>query len=150
MLPDVAVHIVEPPPTDVAKPPASIVDTAVLDELQITCVVRSCVVLSENLPVANNCLVVPLVMVGLAGVTAMDTSVALVTVRVVLLEVLPEVAVMVVLPALLPYAYARPLPASTDVEESVEVFATTLTVAMLGSDELQVTEFVRSCVELSA
>ncbi len=100
---------------------------------------------------AVNCWVVPLAMLGLAGVTARDTSVALVTVSVVLPEVLPDVAVMVVLPAVFPYAYAFPLPLpdSTVIEESVEVLAATLTVDTLVSDELQVTEFVRSRVELS-
>ncbi len=90
-------------------------------------------------------------MLGLAGVTARDTSVALVTVSVVLPEVLPDVAVMVVLPAVFPYANAFPLPLpdNTVIEESVEVLAATLTVDTVVSDELQVTEFVRSCVVLS-
>jgi hypothetical protein len=51
MLPDFAVIIVDPVATGVADPlePAAllIVATPVLDELQVTAVVRSCVVLSE-------------------------------------------------------------------------------------------------------
>ncbi len=109
MFPEVAVTVVEPAAAAVAKPELLIGATAVLDELQTTVVVRSCVVLSENVPVAVNCLVVPLAILGFAGVTARDTSVALETVSVVEPEVLPDVAVTVVLPAFFPYAYARPL-----------------------------------------
>ncbi len=58
MLPDVAVIVVDPVETDVARPlvPASllIVVTPVLDELQVAEAVRSCVVSSENVPVAVN------------------------------------------------------------------------------------------------
>jgi hypothetical protein len=61
-------------------------------------------------------------MLGLAGVTATEDSVAEVTVRVVFPEMLPEVAVMVAVPA--EAAVARPLP---------------LTVATDGLEELQVT-----------
>jgi hypothetical protein len=151
IVPDVTVIVVVPAATDVAKHPALTDATPVLDELGITCVVRSCVVLSENVPVAMNCWVVPMAMLGFAGVTATDTSVAEVTVSVVLPEVLPDVAVMVVVPAFFPYAYAFPLFLldSTVVEESVEVFAFKLIVDTLVSDELQVTESVRSFVELS-
>ena len=48
---------------------------------------------------AVNCSVSPLAMLGLAGVTAIDTNVAEVTVSVVLPEMLPLVAEIVVLPA---------------------------------------------------
>ena len=51
MLPDVAVIVVKPAATDVAKPlePAALlmVATPAVDEFQVTAVVRSCVVLSE-------------------------------------------------------------------------------------------------------
>ena len=47
---------------------------------------------------ALSCWVVPFAMLGLVGVTAMDTSFAAVTVRVVKLEIAPMVAVMVVVP----------------------------------------------------
>ena len=50
-LPDVAVIVVEPAATDVAKPlePAALLIAATpeADEFQVTAVVRSCVVLSE-------------------------------------------------------------------------------------------------------
>ncbi len=58
MLPDAAVIVVVPAEIEVARPlePAALltVATPVLDELQVTCAVRSCVVLSENVPVAVN------------------------------------------------------------------------------------------------
>src|SRR5438309_11971286 len=72
--PSVAVIVVVPAATDVAKPsqpPAVlIVAAAVLDELQVTCVVRSCVVLPLTVPVAVNSRVVPCVVVGTAVVPA--------------------------------------------------------------------------------
>src|SRR2546428_456471 len=101
--PSVAVIVVVPAATDVAKPcepPALlIVATAVLDELQVTWVVRSCVVLSLKVPVAVNCRVVPFAMLGLVGVTVIVDRVAAVTVSVVLPETPPKVAVIVVVPA---------------------------------------------------
>jgi hypothetical protein len=51
--------VVVPVPTEVAMPllPAALlmVATDVTDELQVADMVRSCVVLSENVPVALNC-----------------------------------------------------------------------------------------------
>jgi hypothetical protein len=67
----------------VANPPAAIVATVVVAELQVAVPVRFCVELSENVPVAVNCSVVPFTIEGFAGVTAIDTSAAAVTVRVV-------------------------------------------------------------------
>jgi hypothetical protein len=94
MLPDVAAIVVEPAATEVASPlePAKLLmaATAAADELQVTDSVRSCVVLSENVPVALNCCVVPGAMLGLAGVTAMETSVAGVTVTVVDPDISPH------------------------------------------------------------
>ncbi len=49
--------------------------TDVADELQVTDEVRSCVLLSEKVPVAVSCSAVPRAMDGLVGVTAMETSV---------------------------------------------------------------------------
>jgi hypothetical protein len=129
MLPEVAVMVVVPAPRAVARPLVSTVATDVLDELQMTCVVISCVVPSEYVPEALNCLVAPVGMLGLAGVTDIDDRIAWVTVKAVFPEMLPEVAVMVVVPA--PRAVARPL-----------VF----TVATDVLDELQMTCVVISCV----
>ena len=140
MLPDIAVIVVKPAATDVAKPlePAAllIAATAAVDEYQVTAVVRSCVVLSENVPVAVNCCVVPLRMFGLVGVTAMDTSVAEVTVSVVDPDTPPDVALIVVEPAAA--EVASPL-----------VPAELLMAATAAADEFQVTAVVRSCVVLS-
>ena len=96
MLPDAAVIVVNPEAIAVANPLLILmVATPVLDELQITDAARSCVVLSVKVPVAVNCLVVPLAMLGLTGETAMDTSVAGVTVRVVVPAMFPAAAVIV-------------------------------------------------------
>ena len=78
---------------------------------------------------AVNCLVRPLVMVGLAGVTVIDCSVAAVTVSVVVPETPPKVAEMTEDPAAT--LVARPL---------AEIVATA------GEPEVQVTEAEMSWV----
>ncbi len=50
-----AVMIVAPEETDVASPVLSMVATDLFTESQATCVVRSCLLLSEKIPVAVNC-----------------------------------------------------------------------------------------------
>ena len=75
-------------------------------------------------------------MLGSAGVTSIDTSVASVTVNVVSPVTSPLIADTVVLPT--PAAVARPFEP-----------AALLTVATVSSEEAQVTCAVRSCVELS-
>jgi hypothetical protein len=138
--PSVAVIVVEPAATEVAKPlePAALlmVATPAADGLQATAVVRFCVVLSEYVPIAVNCRVVPLTMLGLVGVTTIDTSVAGVTVSVVDPGILPDVAVIVVEPA------------ATEVTSPLEP-AALLMAATSAADEFQVTVAVKSCVELS-
>jgi hypothetical protein len=129
MVPEVAVMVVVPAATAVASPLLLIVAVAGLDEVQVTELVISWVVPSENVPVAVNCWVAPPVTFGLAGVTAMEDRVAEPTVRSVLPETVPEVAVMVVVPAA--RAVASPL---------------LLIVAVAGLDELQVTWVVISWV----
>jgi len=86
--------------------------------------------------VAVNCRVVPSTMLGLVGVTDMDTSVAGVTVSVVDPDILPDVAVIVVEPT------------ATDVAKPLEP-AALLMVATLPVNEPQVTAVVRFCVVLS-
>src|SRR5256712_13611321 len=99
MRPGGAMIMVVPSATDVARPfdPLAllIVATPGLDELQVTWVVRSCVVLSLKVPVAVNCWFVPCAMLGSAGVTAIVDRVAAVTVSVVFPETSPSVAVIV-------------------------------------------------------
>lgn len=104
--------VVVPTPTDVASPldpdVLLIVATPVFEELQVTEEVMSCVVLSENVPVAMNCWVFPRAMLGFTGVTAIDTSTAAVTVRVADGDVTPSnAAVISVEPS--PVAVASPL-----------------------------------------
>ena len=83
---------------------------------------------------AVNCCVVPLIMEGLAGVTAMDCSVAAVTVSVSGgLTTAPCVAVICALP--IPAPVARPVPVPM--------------VATAAAAEAQVTVVVMSCVLLS-
>lgn len=72
--------------------------TAAFDELHNTDAVMSWVLVSLNVPVAVNCFVVPMAMLGLAGVTAIETRLAPVTVSKAVPLVAPEVAVMVAVP----------------------------------------------------
>jgi hypothetical protein len=131
-VPEVAEMVVVPVARVVARPPAAMVAVAVLDDAQVTEAVRFCVELSVYVPVAVNCCVRPFATLGLAGVTAMETSAADITVSVVLPVMLPEVAEMVVVPAAT--AVARP-PAAM--------------VAVAVLDEAHVAVAVRSCVVLS-
>ena len=89
--------------------------------------VRSWVELSVNVPVAVNCCVKPLAIDGFAGVTAIETRAAGLTVSETQPEMEPEVAVMVKVPVLpLAGLVARPwLPAAS------------LMVAALRSDDVQ-------------
>ena len=79
-------------PTAVARPVLLIVATVVDEEFHVAVLVRFCVVPSLKVPVAVNCSVFPMAIEGFAGVTAMDASVAGVTVSVVLPETELEVA----------------------------------------------------------
>jgi len=128
----VALIVEEPSPTPVARPAAEIVATPEADELHVAVLVRFCVLLSLNVPVAVNCCVFPTGIVESPGPTAIDTRVAAVTVRDVLPLTLPDVAVMVVIPA------------ATPVASPVEFM-----VATLVAEELHCTDAVKSCVLLS-
>jgi hypothetical protein len=87
-----------PVATAVANPPAAIVATPPVCEVQVTEPVKFCVELSEKVPVAVNCSVVPFAIEGFAGVTAIDTSVEEVTVSKVDPLKLPEVAMIMLDP----------------------------------------------------
>ena len=76
ILPEVAVMVVVPPVMAVARPLLFTVATEGFDELQVTCGVISTLVPSEYVPVAANCWVVPTGIPRLAGVTAIETSLA--------------------------------------------------------------------------
>ena len=129
---DVASILLVPAATAVANPPATIVATVVVTELQVAVLVKFCVELSENVPVAVNCSVLPFAIEGFAGVTAIDTSVGAVTVRFVDPSTAPEAACIWLAPV------------ATPVANPPAVMVTTLLVC-----EVQVTEPVKFCVELS-
>lgn len=132
--PDVALIFVEPRATAVARPlePAALLITATagVDEDQVTNAVRFCVVPFEYVPVAVYGTVALTATVKLIGVTAIETSVAEVTVRFAVPEMRPDVAVIVVEPAAT--VLAKPFDP-----------AMLLMVATDGEDELQVTDDVR-------
>jgi hypothetical protein len=132
LLPKAAVIVAEPAATAVVSPDALIIATPAFDESQLTEVVRFCVVLSEYVPVATNCFDVPSGMLGFVGVTEMDKSVAGFTVRVVDPDMVPDVTVIVVVPAVTDVARPPALIVATPVLE-----------------EVQVDVKVRSCVVLS-
>jgi hypothetical protein len=136
MFPDVAVIVVEPLAPAVAfplEPEVLLIGaTPISDDVQITNDVISCVVLSENVPMAVNCWVAPMGMTQFIGVTARDTSIAGVTVNVVVPEMFLNFAVIVVEPA--PAPLASPA---------------VLIVALVVSEDDQITCAVKSWVLLS-
>ena len=96
--------VVVPGATPVATPCALIVACAGEDEVQTTTAEMSCVLESLNVPVAVNCFVVSGAIVEFAGVTAMETRLAPVTVTEAVPLIEPEVAVIVAVPVLTPVA----------------------------------------------
>src|SRR6202030_3411595 len=129
MLPELAWMVVVPVPTAVARPATLIVATVTAEELHVAVLLRFCVIQSLTVPVAVNCCVPPFGTEGFAGVTAIDTSVAAVTVSVVLPVMPLEAAWMVVVPV----PPAVPKPAA-------------LIVATVTAEELHVAVLVRFCV----
>jgi hypothetical protein len=127
--PDVALTVEFPTPAPVARPAALIVAVVVVPDDHVTVLVRFCVVPSLNVPVAVNCCVPPLAIEGFAGVTAIDCSVAAVTVSKVEPLIDDDVAAMVEVPT--PAPVARPV---------------VLIVAVAVVPEDQVTVDVRFCV----
>ena len=139
----VAVMIVVPAAAAVARPfdPAVLlmVATPVLLELQVTVLVKSigCEA-SANVPVALNCVVVPVEMMASIGSMAMDMTGKVVTVSMTWPEMLFAVSVAVMAVVLAVRAVTNPF-------EPV----TLLTMAMLLSSELQVDAVVQFRVEPS-
>ena len=84
------------------------------------------------MPVAASCRVVPLAMLGVNGVIAIEVSVAEFTVKVVLPEIAPDVAVMVDVPVV-----------------ALVVMPAAFTVAIDVVPEVQVTDALMSCVDPS-
>ena len=126
--PSVAEIVVIPVARLPTEPRLFMVAVAGLEEPQSTDSVRSCVLLSLKVPVAVNGFVVPTAMLEFAGVTAIDTNVALFTLSEAVPVTEPEIALIV----------ADPVP--TDVARPEA-----LTVAVPGTDDVHVTD-VKSCV----
>jgi hypothetical protein len=115
-----------------ARPPEAIVATVGVADAHVTWLVRSCVELSDNVPVAVNCFVSPLATLGFAGVTAIDCTTGAVTVSVVDPLILPSVALIDDVPMV--RESARP---------AAEIVATAVVA------DCHVTMLVRSSVEWS-
>lgn len=134
--PRVAVIVVGPAVSDDASPSVPeallMVATFVSEEDQVTVEVKSCVELSEYIPIATNDKFVPEAMDGFVGSISMESNVAEVTVKFVLPEIKPNVPEMVVEPAV-----------------SEEARPTLSIVAIFVSEESQVTDEVKSWVEKS-
>ena len=92
MAPEAAEIVDAPGATPLATPAVVIVATEAFDELQLVEPVRFCVLPSLYVPVAVNCCVAPGAITGFTGVTAIDESVAAVTVNVVEPATPPELA----------------------------------------------------------
>ena len=136
MVPTAAWMVELPTERPVARPgePTLTMDaTTVLLDDQVTVEVSTWVLPSLNVPVATNCWVNPRAMEGAAGVTASDTRVAGVTVRMVEPVFPPKAAEMEVVPT--PAALALPL-----VPAALEMVATAVI------EEAQVVVSVRSKV----
>lgn len=101
---EVAEIVTEPGARAVANPPPVIDATPLFDETQVTESVMSCELPSENVPIAMNCWSVPRSKTASAGVTAIESKIAFVTVRVAVEEMLPKLAEIVETPGESPLA----------------------------------------------
>ena len=93
----------------VTRPPVAMVAVEVFEDDHVTEAVRFSVLLSVYVPVALNCWVAPLIMVGFPGVMAMDCRAGGVTVSNVDPAIELRLALMVLVPVL--FAVANPLAA---------------------------------------
>ena len=118
--PELAVIVVKPVPTLVARPVVSTVATDEDDEDQVTDW-SHCVLPSSKFPTAVNSCVVPSAMDGIAGVTEIEIRCAATTVNVEVSVKEPTVAVIVVEPAATVVANPALLMVATVVEEDVQV-----------------------------
>lgn len=111
--PDAAWIVDEPTAMALARPAGETVATDGVSDDQVTELVRFWVLPSLKVPLAVNCCVVFLVTVGLAGVTAIDLSVAAATVKVIEPITLPNAAVITLVPADLAVTSPPPLTVAT-------------------------------------
>jgi hypothetical protein len=127
--PIVAVMVDVPMATPVTTPcvPEALetLATAVSDDLQVTWLVRSCVELSEYMPMAMNCTVPPAATLELAGVTMIISRIAGVTVSTVVPVTPSSVARIVDVPLATPVATPGDVEAleivDTDVSDDAQV-----------------------------
>jgi hypothetical protein len=135
------VIVAKPVPAVAAKPlePNILLTLATLveDDFQVTDVVISWVELSVYVPSAINCFVVPLAILGLLGVTEIDTSAAGVTVSLVLPDTFVVEAVAMIMVE--PWATGDTIPFEPN---ALLIFATDVDAV------LQITDAVRSFVVL--
>jgi hypothetical protein len=117
----------------VASPLVVMETTEVADEAHVATPVTSCVVPSEKVAFAVNCCDKPRASVALEGVITIEVAYAAVTVMDAAPDTVPDVAVMLAVPAA--SARAKPL-----------VGEVSLTVATNVFEEAQVTALVRFCV----
>jgi len=132
--PKVALMVLLPAATLEARPCALMVAVAALEDVHVTVVVMSCVLLSLNVPVAVNCFVVPTAMLEFAGVTAIETRVAEVTVSVAVPLIPAEVAVMVAVPG--PVLLANPVESMVATKDEEEDQLTEVSNCVLPSSKL--------------
>jgi len=123
----VAVIVALPMPTLLTSPLLLTVANAGFEEVQLRSALRFCVELSEKVPVAVNCRLVPRAMLGAGGVRAIDTRLAGVTVTVVVDGAEPQTVATVHFPVIV----AVPVPTAL-------ILPLLLTVATDGLEEDQV------------
>jgi hypothetical protein len=129
----VALIVDVPLATPVARPALEIVATEVVADAQVTWLVKSCVDLSEYVPVAVNCSVKPLTTLGFAGVTAIDCSTAAVTV--ITVDPLIPLSVALIVDVPVPAAVARPALVIVATEVVAEAHVTWLVMFCVDSSE---------------
>jgi hypothetical protein len=131
--PDLAKIVTHPRARAVASPPGTIDTTPLFDDAQVTKPVISCVLPSENVPLAVNCWSVPRDKTAFWGAIAIETNVGRVaeTVRVAVEVICPDLADTVDTPGDTPFARPGTPPA--------------LMVAIAGLLEIHVTEEVTFC-----
>ena len=105
----------------VAKPAAVIVATEVVAEAHVTWLVRFWVELSEKVPVAVNCSLVLWAILGLAGVTAIDSRAAGLIERTVEPVIPSSEALMVDVPVVAPVAKPAAVIVATEVVAEAQV-----------------------------
>jgi hypothetical protein len=127
--PAVALIVDVPTALATASPPGLTLAIADPDEFHVVVVVKFWVLPLLYVPVAVNCCAVPTGIEALAGVTAIDTSTAAVTVSVLEPVILPIIALM--LDVLVATPVARPA---------------AVIVATAGADEFHAAVLVRFCV----